>query len=209
MPVKLKIDWCSHKAAVYAVLNWHYSGKAPCGKLVKFGVWEDDKFVGAVIYGSGATPHIGSPYNCKHGEACELVRVAMTNHETPTSKVVGITLRLMRKHFPNIRVIVSYADTAQGHVGVIYQAGGWMYTGSAAYHAFRLHGELIHPRTVGITYGTKEHGGQSIEWLRNNVDPNAEKVITGVKHKYIKVFDDSILPLIKPLPYPKKETVAA
>ena len=52
---------CSHAAAVYAVKNWHYSENVPKSKLVKFGVWEDEAFIGAVIYGSGANSALVAP----------------------------------------------------------------------------------------------------------------------------------------------------
>ena len=53
--MNLRLDWCSYKAAKHAVMNWHYSKTMPIGKLVKIGVWEDDKFIGVVIFGLGAS----------------------------------------------------------------------------------------------------------------------------------------------------------
>ena len=66
--IKLLIAPCSHEAAKYAVMNWHYSKTMPIGKLVKYGVWENDKFVGCVIFGRGASPHIGDLYGLKQNE---------------------------------------------------------------------------------------------------------------------------------------------
>ena len=50
---QLKLDWCSHEAAKYAVEHWHYSGRIPPSKLAKVGVWEDGQFIGAIVYGVG------------------------------------------------------------------------------------------------------------------------------------------------------------
>ena len=36
----LKLDWCSHDAALYAVKHWHYSKSLPCSKTARIGVWE-------------------------------------------------------------------------------------------------------------------------------------------------------------------------
>lgn len=44
----LKIDFCSHEGAKHACLYWHYARAMPVGKLVKIGVWENKKFIGAV-----------------------------------------------------------------------------------------------------------------------------------------------------------------
>ena len=51
--MSLKLDWCSHAAATWAVENWHYSGRMPAGKMVRIGAWEDGAFIGAVIFSQG------------------------------------------------------------------------------------------------------------------------------------------------------------
>ena len=86
----LHLDFCSHEAAKYAVMRWHYSRKMPKSKLVRIGVWEDEKFRGAIIYGLGANRHLSRPFGLEDTEVCELVRVALApgrNH--PTSQCVG------------------------------------------------------------------------------------------------------------------------
>lgn len=198
----LMVAPCSHDAAKYAVMNWHYSRAMPSGKLVKFGVWEDEAFVGVVLYGRGATPQLGSPYGLDQIEVCELVRVALrTGHASPTSQVVSRTIQSMRQQSPGLRLIVSFADTAQGHHGGIYQAMNWVYAGQSMHHRIMLNGKLIHPRSLGAKYGV---GGQSIPWLRANVDPNAERVDVPGKHRYLYPLDRNMRRRIEPLrlPYP-------
>ena len=68
----LHLDFCSHEAAKYAVMRWHYSRRMPKSKLVRIGVWEDEKFSGAVIYGLGANRHLGCPFGLEGTEVCEL-----------------------------------------------------------------------------------------------------------------------------------------
>jgi len=198
------MDWCSYAAAKYAVEHWHYSQSMPASKLAKLGVWEHGRFVGVVIYGVGATPEIGKPFGLTREQVCELVRVAMTDHETPTSKVVSTSLKLIRKEYPGLKVIVSFADTAQGHVGTIYQASGWLYLGAQEYHAYRINGEILHPKTCHSRWGK---GGQSVEWLRKHIDPAAERIKSGLKHKYVMPLDDGMRQKLTEIakPYPKKE----
>ena len=199
----LRIDWATHEAAKYAVENWHYSKRMPKSKLAKFGVWEDGRFVGCVIYGVGATPEIAKPFGLKPTEVCELVRVALTKHKTSVSRIIAITLRILKSTMAGLRLVVSFADTSQGHHGGIYQAGGWVLAGSTEYHAYKLKGEVVHPRACHHRYGK---GGQSIAWLRTNIDPNAERVLNGIKHKYLMPLDDEMRKQIEPLrkPYPKR-----
>jgi hypothetical protein len=207
--VTLRIDWCSHQAAHHAVTHWHYSKSMPAGKAVKVGAWEDGQFIGAVIFSRGATINIGTPFGLPQTSVCELTRVALRDHTAPVSRILSIALRFLRRQCPGLELIVSFADEGQGHVGGIYQATNWIYLGSQAYHAYRVKGRLVHPKTLHSRYGK---GGQSIPWLRANVDPRAERVTTGVKHKYVMPLNDRTRAAIAPLarPYPKRaESIAA
>lgn len=198
----LKIDWCSYEAAKYACEHWHYSGCLAVGKLVKIGAWEDGRFIGCVIFARGATPHLAKPYGLQQTECVELVRIAMTEHRTPVSKIGAIALKFLKNQSPGVRLVVSFADPSHGHHGGIYQAMNWIFTGdSASARFFRIHGELTHPRTIGSAGGE-----QTIAWVRANLDPNAELVDCPGKHRYIFPLDEKtrgdVLPLAKP--YPKR-----
>lgn len=125
----LRVEGCGHDAAKYAVEHWHYSGCLPTGKLVKLGVWEDDRFIGVVIFSRGASPWLGEKLALDHTEICELTRVALREHAAPVSQIVSKAIRRLKASSPGLRLIVSFADPAQGHHGGIYQAGGWIYTG--------------------------------------------------------------------------------
>lgn len=202
--VDLRVDWCSHEAAKYAVEKWHYSKRMPKSKLVKIGAWENGRFIGAVIFGVGATPEIGKEFDLTSSQMCELVRVALTKHEVQTSQIVARAIAMLRQQSPELRLIVSFADTAQGHHGGIYQATNWVYAGSQEYHAYQVNGETYHPRTLHHLYGK---GGQSVAWLRANVDPKAERITTMAKHRYLYPLDRAMRKQIAPLakPYPKRE----
>ena len=106
----LVVDFCSYKAAKYAVEHWHYSGVLPAGKTVKIGVWEDGEFIGVVIYSRGANNNIGKPYGLKQTEVCELVRIALRSHAAPVSQIAAWAQKLLIGTSPGLRLIVSYAD---------------------------------------------------------------------------------------------------
>lgn len=201
--VDLRVDWATHQAAKFACENWHYSKRIPVFGTVRIGVWEDGCFVGVVIFSRGATPEIGSPYKLHQTEICELTRVALREHATPVSRIIAIALKFLRRNSPGLRMIVSFADAAQGHHGGIYQAGGWIYAGASETHAYRVNGVVEHPKTLHSRYGK---GGQSIPWLRENVDPTAERIISGIKHRYLLPLDEAMRAQIAPLskPYPKR-----
>ena len=195
----LKIDWATHEAAKYACENWHYSKCMPAGKLVKIGAWENGKFIGVVLFGLGATPNLSKSYNLKMIECCELTRVALTRHLTPVSKIVAIAIRFLKKTNPGLRLVVSFADTAQGHHGGIYQAGNWLFSGSAELDHWVIHGKKMHPRSVVASFGS-----QSVETVKK-IDPKARKV-WGLKHRYLMPLDEKMSRQIESLrkPYPKR-----
>lgn len=202
----LRLDWCSYRAAQFACRHWHYSRSLPAAKLVKIGVWEAGVFVGCVLFSRGAARHIGRPFGLGQAQVCELSRVALGSHAAATSRVVAIALRLLRRQSPGVRLIVSYADPAQGHHGGLYQAGGWLYVGETARECvLKIHGRRMHPRSVGSRWG---HRG--VAWLRQHVDATAERIVTVPKHKYLWPFDAGLkaqfLPIVQP--YPKRERSA-
>jgi hypothetical protein len=200
----LKLDWCSHEAAKYACEKWHYSRCIPKSKLAKVGVWEGDSFIGAVIFGVGATPAIAKPFGLQSTEVCELVRVALREHAASVSRIVSIAIKMIRRSFPRTRLVVSYADESQGHIGTIYQAGGWVFCGSSRDTYIRVNGKVEHRRVLSHRYGTS-----SIGKLRG-IDPECQTIESGLKHKYLMPLDCEIKARIEPLrkPYPKRERSA-
>ena len=200
--VNLKVDYCSYEAAKYAVEHWHYSKCVPAGKNVFIGVWEDERFIGVVIFGWGVNRNIGSPYNLKQVEVCELVRVALSNHTPPVSQIVARAINLLKIHSEGLKLIVSYADKGQGHTGIIYQAMNWVYVGQSQSSQYKIKGKLVHKRTIRSKYGRED-----IEYLRKVVDKNIELVAVAGKHKYLYPLDRKMARQIEKiaLPYPKKD----
>ncbi len=201
----LRLDYCSHEAALYAVTHWHYSHSIPAGKLVKIGVWEEGEFTGCIIYSYGANHNLAKSFGLSQTEVCELTRIALREHRTAVSRLVSISLRLLKRHCPGIKVVVSYADLDRGHLGAIYQAANWTYVGRMTEGeccAFVLNGRRMHKRSVGARGWT-----QSLPWLREHIDPHATTVRTQGKHKYLWFFDEEIRGRIKSQPYPKRVEV--
>jgi hypothetical protein len=183
-------------------MHWHYARRLPVGKLVKIGAWENDEFVGVVIFSRGASPQIAKPFGLTQYEVCELTRVALRERTTPTSKIVALALRLLGRQSPELRLVVSYADADQDHVGTIYQASNWTYIGlidEGAERDFVIDGEFVHNRTVGSQFPN------SLRWMRENVDPSIEPYRTKGKHKYVYPLEPGARAIVEPMrqPYPR------
>ena len=195
----LKLDWCNYEAAKYAVEHWHYSRRMPRPPMVRIGVWEGGRFVGCVIFARGNTPTLGNAYGLGMTQVAELVRVALTRHETAVSRIIAIALKMLRKAAPELRLVVSFADPAEGHHGGIYQAGGWIYTGESEPSWQWLHnGRWKHNRE--ITSGAFGNPRQVVNY---KVLPKRQ---TLGKHRYLYPLDAEMRARIAPLakPYPKR-----
>jgi len=200
----MKIDWATHEAAKYACENWHYSKCIPKSKLVKLGVWENSKFVGVVVFGHGASSSLVNRYGLKMQEGCELVRVALTTHQTAVTRIISISLKFLKTSNPGLRLVVSFADPEQGHHGGIYQGGGWLYCGTtSACNEYIYKGKRWHGRSFRNSHkGMENH-------------PDVKTVLGSSKLRYLMPLDDEMKTKVKQLslPYPKraqsKDSVAA
>ena len=193
MKTNLKIAYINHEMAKFSCEAFHYSKSIPGGKLVKFGVWENDKFIGAVLFGSGVCPQIGNKYKLDQTQICELVRVALNKHDTPVTRIISICLKMLKKDFPSLKIIVSYADKDQGHEGIIYRAGNWYLDGisneNKKGNSYIINGEKIHSRTLHKKYGVNS---LKINWLRENIDPKADFWLNKGKYKFLYFFDEEL-----------------
>ena len=110
------------------ILDLHYAKRMPSVSFA-FGLFLTDALVGVVTYGMPASPWLckGICGNDNRHLVLELNRLVLTNNiKNEASLLVGRSLAML----PTPRVIVSYADTAQGHVGVVYQACNFLFTGT-------------------------------------------------------------------------------
>lgn len=189
---ELKIDWASHEAAKYACENWHYSKCLPVGKLVKVGAWEQGKYIGVVLFGRGANRNMGTSYGLGQDECVELVRIALTKHQTPVSKIGSMAIRFLKKQSNGVRLIVSYADPEQGHHGGIYQAMNWIYKGPSS-------------KSIKIWYNNKWSHKKTVDDAGVDQTNLKRKIVDG-KHTYLFPLDEQIRQRVIPMakPYPKR-----
>lgn len=193
------------KDASILVQAYHYK-HAPAGSVSwAYGAFVDGEMIAAVTFGTFPSPQIarsiGTPY-----PLTELNRLVIAEYaeirKNLASSLVGFALRSL----PKPLVVVSYADTAEGHVGYVYQATNFLYAGAATAHdsLYRFSGETLHPRTLasrGISAPAK--------WAK---EVGAERVLPQPKHRYVYIVAEkrdkaAILASIKwPLSsaYPKK-----
>lgn len=181
----MRISKATPTGVSYACIKFHYAKAVPVYKFA-YNIWNDEnEWCGVILYGSGATPQIAMPYDKWQGQVIELQRVALNGKQGhgKTSWAVATTLKALKKEAPYVDLVVSYADLDQSHNGILYQATNWIYEGLKNENtrgAFIIKGKKMHNRSVA-SKGWK----QSLLWLRENVDKNAQEFITKGKHKYL------------------------
>ena len=186
----MRLTLATPQAIRYACKNFHYSKSVPSVQY-GFNVYNDsDEWCGVICFGGGATPRIGSPFGLCQGEILELVRVALNGKQEKTSRCVAAALKELHKRNPIIKMVVSYASLDQNHKGIIYQATNWIYLGKIEGNNTKtiyINGRNTHKRTIGSKGWTT-----NIEWLRENIDPEAKIIESKGRHKYIYCFDKKL-----------------
>jgi hypothetical protein len=109
----------------------HYSHSVNGVKISQcFKVLHDGMLVGGVIFGALSTT-AWKKFGAKETDVLELRRLVLLDEaeRNSESRVIGFCLRWVRKNMSTVKTIVSYADPAHGHEGVIYRASNFSYVG--------------------------------------------------------------------------------
>src|ERR1017187_2735815 len=134
----------SHALATETVIKEHYLHRK-CPISYSFGAFVDDELKGVVTVGvpaswSARAGLVGDSYKTykdnprsRANDVYELNRLWMADElpRNSESRFVGWCLRELRRQNPSI-IVLSYADGVMGHVGWIYQACNFFYTGTSA-----------------------------------------------------------------------------
>ena len=180
----------------------HYLHSFPGGTQLTFGVFCGKRLMGALALGAGPAQAYALVGDAEPRDCMALTRLWLSNElpRNSESLCIGILLRALKQH-TNLKFLVSYADPTQGHVGVIYQATNWLYTGlSQGTPLYDIgDGRLYHSRTLSQIYGT-----HSVKYLQQRGIP-VRSVPQLSKHRYFYFLDRSWKERLKVpiLPYPK------
>lgn len=159
------------------LLEKHYAKRIP-QIMHAFGLYVDGVLKGVVTYGIPASPALcmgicGKEYSDK---VLELNRLClMENNKNESSFLVSHSIQLL----PKPTIVVSYADTSQGHVGYVYQATNFLYTGLSANRVdWTIKGmEHKHSKTIS--------DGMTLESIKEKYGDDFYYTERSRKHRYI------------------------
>jgi hypothetical protein len=159
------------------VMLKHYSRRASIF-WAGFGLEIEGMIEGVCVYGQPSPPIQKHAFKDRDFQLFELARlVIQTKQKNAASFLVGNSLKMLDAPC----AVVSYADTEQGHSGIVYQATNWLYTGATKSHdkAYLVDGKRTHPMTLrdqGITDPTR--------WAKEN---GIAMISPMEKHRYFQL----------------------
>ncbi len=130
---KLIVKPISSKDANRIIKSLHYSGKVVANSQLHFGVFMDGKCGGAMSFGCSLDKRKtkGLVSDTGWNDFLELNRMAFADWlpRNGESRCIGYALRYIKKHYPHIEWVVSFADGCQCGDGTIYRASGFCLSG--------------------------------------------------------------------------------
>lgn len=142
-------------------------------------------------------------------EFIELNRLAFTDNlpRNSESRALSVAMRILRKHAPQLKWVISFADGTQCGDGTIYRAAGFVLTGinfnSSAW--ILPNGESVRENTIRqsgytswlVPYITKQkfdelrHGGSASAAVFKYLETKGARKLQGAQIRYIYFLDPS------------------
>ena len=129
----------------------HYSGKVVPNSQLHLGVFLDGKCGGALQFGPSINKHgtINIVKGTGWNEFIELNRMALADWlpRNGESRAISQSMKFIKKNYPHIKWVVSFADGTQCGDGTIYRASGFVLTDIRVNDALRYNpktGEQMH-----------------------------------------------------------------
>jgi hypothetical protein len=120
------------KIANEFVRKWHYSGKSAINAYLHFGAFLDGRLHGVLQFGPPLQKSnlLSLIENAKWNDFVELNRMAFDDYlpKNSESRCLSISIKLIKKNTPQIKWLVSFADSTQSGDGAIYRASGFLLT---------------------------------------------------------------------------------
>lgn len=133
-PHNLFLRVVEKKIAKVCYLRWHYLGSTDFMASVNFGIYYKESLLGAISYGVPSAKEIKGIFRKDEQVGWyEIKRMALSEMcpKNSESRVISVSRRILCGTY-DVRGIITYADTSQGHTGIIYRASGFDYRGLTA-----------------------------------------------------------------------------
>lgn len=152
----IEIVECEKALADSVIVPNHYSHKAVSNSCINLLVLYHGKIEGALQIGYGIRPKIKGDLDPKNTR--EFDRMWLSDNMPKYSETITLSLltHYLRMRHPEIKHLISYADTSAGKTGTIYKAGNYRLEEKLKADFYVLpDGERIHPVTMWHRHKTR------------------------------------------------------
>lgn len=175
------------------VKRFHYSGKVVPNSQIHIGVFYMGKLEGAMQFGPSIDKRRvsmlveGTAWN----QFVELNRMAFgpALPKNSESRALAVAMKILRKHAPNLKWVVSFADGTQCGDGTIYRAAGFLLTQIKPNKQMLLwRGQVIAKKTLDNENYPRINGKYYSRYLIENGDAIP---LDGFQLRYVYFLDRS------------------
>lgn len=177
----IKIVECDKATADRIVEKYHYSHKATKNAFASLLVIYRGKVQGVLQCGYGIRPKIKGQY--KPEQVREFDRMWLSDVMPKFSETIVLSLfhRYLRLAHPEVKVLISYADTSVGNKGAIYRASNYILVDRLKVDFYLLpNGERVHPVTMWHRHKTR--AWETLQKLY----PDIKHIRNGEQLKFVK-----------------------
>lgn len=144
------------------IIGIHYAHRWPSISY-SFGLYDEAGLVGVVTYGTPPSAPLkrGIAGEKNKEDILELNRLCLLNNKkNEASFLVSKSLKMLPKN----KIIVSFADSSQGHKGIVYQASNFTYHGLSAKRTdWKVKGkEHLHGQTIADEFRGVKNRAQAM-----------------------------------------------
>lgn len=154
----IEIRECEKHQADRIIVPHHYSHKVTKNSCLSMLVIYQGKISGALQMGYGIRPKIKMGGAIDSNTTREFDRMWLSDEMPKYSETIVLSLfhRYLRKAHPEVRQLISYADTSAGNKGTIYKAANYrLVEGIKADFYIMPDGERVHPVSMWHRHGTR------------------------------------------------------
>jgi hypothetical protein len=153
----IAIKVCQKAEADEIIIQHHYSHKVTQNSFLSFLVYYKGKVNGALQLGYGIRPKI-KKVGDNTDTTREFDRMWLSDEMPKFSETITLSLlhHFLRKVHPEVKTLISYADTSAGNKGTIYKAANYRLDAKIKADFYILEsGERVHPVSMWHRHGTR------------------------------------------------------
>ena len=198
------------KLANEIIIKNHYSKKVYNGTYINLGVFENDNLLGVLQFGYAMNPaSCGSVVKgTQKNQYLELNRMWLSDDiktKYGESQAFSYSIKYIKRKYPTIKWIQSFADERCGGFGIVYQACSFSYYGDHTSDFWELENIVYHNTSMTVSKESQRYKNNvgGCKYLQVNKDKAVKYSLR--QFRYIKFLDQREKKncLLKEQKYPK------